>query len=103
MTTYSSPPSCLMSRTLNGPPPGLPKRSSKSRYCLVSRSMPPFRGPGLRLAHRVTQVRDADARYHLRVAEEGGRAFEAFEESDSRAEQHRRDVNVDLVEESGVQ
>jgi hypothetical protein len=48
-------------------------------------------------------VRHADARDHRRVAKDDGRAGEAVEESNSGAEKNRRDVDVDFVEEAGIQ
>ena len=60
-------------------------------------------GVGLRFAYWVAQVCNADARDHRRVAEDGWRAGEVVEESNSRAEKNRRDVDVDLVEETGIQ
>ena len=45
----------------------------------------------------------ADARDHGRIAKDDRRAGEAVEESDSGAKQYRRDVDVDLVEEPGIQ
>jgi hypothetical protein len=61
------------------------------------------RGPGLRLAYRVAQVCHADARGHRRVAEDGRRAGEVVKESNPGAEQNRRDINADFVEEAGIQ
>ena len=58
---------------------------------------------GLRLAYRVAQVRDADPRDHRRVAQDGWRADEVVEEPDSRAQKHRRHVDVNFVEEASVQ
>src|SRR3954452_8220815 len=57
----------------------------------------------LRFADRVAQVGNADARDHRRVAEDGWRAGEVVEESNSGAKKNRRDVDVDLVEEAGIQ
>jgi hypothetical protein len=48
-------------------------------------------------------MRDADARDHRQVAEGDRRAGEAVDESNPGAEENRRDVDVDLVEEPGVQ
>ena len=58
---------------------------------------------GLRLVDRVAQVRDADARIHRRVAEDGWRSGEVVEESNSGAEKNRRDVDGDFVEEASIQ
>jgi len=55
---------------------------------------------GQRLAYRVTHVRNADARFHRRVAEDGWRAGEVVEESNSGAKKNRRDVDVDFIEEA---
>ena len=55
------------------------------------------------LAHWVAQVCNADARDHRRVAKDGWRAGEVVEESNSGAKKHRRDVDVDLVEETRIQ
>src|SRR6185436_18429140 len=60
-------------------------------------------GVGLRLAHWVAQVCNADARDHRRVAKDGWRAGEAVEESNSGAKKKRRDVDVDFVEEPSIQ
>jgi hypothetical protein len=60
-------------------------------------------GVGLRLAHRVAQVCNADARDHSRVAKDGWRAGEAVEESNSGAKKYRRDVDVDFVEQPSIQ
>ena len=60
-------------------------------------------GVGLRLAYWVAQVCNADARDHRRVAKDGWRAGEVVEESNSGAEKNRRDVDVDFVEEAGIQ
>src|SRR5262245_15696996 len=46
---------------------------------------------------------NADARDHRRVAKDGGRAGEVVEESNSGAKKKRRDVDVDFVEEAGIQ
>src|SRR3954469_1819384 len=54
-------------------------------------------GVGLRLAYRVAQVCNADARDHYRVAKEGGRRGEVVKESNSGAKKNRRDVNADFV------
>src|SRR4051812_35924705 len=61
------------------------------------------RSKRLRLAYGVAQVCDADARNHRRVAEDGWRAGEVVEESNPGAKKDGRDVDVDLVEEAGVQ
>ena len=42
-------------------------------------------------------MRDADARNHLRVAEDGGRGGEVVEQSNAGAEKNRRDVDVAAV------
>jgi len=60
-------------------------------------------GVRLRLAYRVAQVCDADARDHRRVAKNEWRAGEAVEESNSGAKKNRREVDVDLVEEPSIQ
>jgi len=57
----------------------------------------------LRLAYRVAHVGYADACYHLRVAKDGWRAGEVVEEPNSGAKKYRRDVDVDFVEEPGIQ
>src|SRR5215203_2029111 len=57
----------------------------------------------LRLAYRVAQVCNADARDHRRVAKDGWRAGEVVKESNSGAKKYRRDVDVDLVEEPSIQ
>src|SRR5207244_1602821 len=61
------------------------------------------RGGRLRLPDRVAQVGDPDALEHRRVAEHGGRAGEVVEESNSGAKQERHEVDVDFVEEAGIQ
>jgi hypothetical protein len=58
---------------------------------------------GLRLAYRVAQVCNADARNHRRVAKDGWRAGKVVEEANSGAEKNCRDVDLDLVQEPGVQ
>ena len=60
-------------------------------------------GVGLRLAYRVAQVRNADARDHRRVAKDDWRAHEAVEDSNSGAKKDRSDVDADFVEEPGIQ
>jgi hypothetical protein len=60
-------------------------------------------GGGLRLPYWVAQVCNADARDHGRVAKDGWRAGEAVEESNSGAKKNCRDVDVDFVEEAGIQ
>ena len=60
-------------------------------------------GVGLRLAYRVAQVCNADARNHRRVAKDGWRAGEVVKESNSGAKKNRRDVYVDFVEEASIQ
>jgi hypothetical protein len=45
----------------------------------------------------------AHARDHPRVAKDGRRAGEVVEEANSGAKQHRGDVDVELVEEPGIQ
>src|SRR4051794_38559429 len=57
----------------------------------------------LRLSYRVPQVRHADACDHRGVAQDGRNSAETVEESNSGAEQNRRDVDVELVEEAGIQ
>src|SRR3954469_14903654 len=57
----------------------------------------------LRLAYGVAQVRDADAGNHRRIAEDGRRAGQVVEQSNSGAEKNRRDVDVDFVEEASIQ
>jgi hypothetical protein len=47
-------------------------------------------------------VCNANARDHRRVAEDGWRAGEVVEESNSGAKKNRRDVDVDVVEEAGI-
>lgn len=51
----------------------------------------------------VAQVGNADARDHRRVAQDDWRAGEAVEESNSGAKKNCHDVDVDFVEEPGVQ
>jgi hypothetical protein len=46
---------------------------------------------------------DADARDHRRIAEDAGRAGEAIEEPDAGAEENRRDVDEDFVQEPGIE
>ena len=58
---------------------------------------------GLRLAHRVAQVGNADARNHGRVAQDGWRAGEVVKESNPAAKKSRRDVDVDFVHEASIQ
>src|SRR5262245_21708639 len=58
---------------------------------------------GLRLAHWVAQVCNANARDHRRVAKNGWCAGEVVEESNSGAKKKRRDIDVDFVEEASVQ
>jgi hypothetical protein len=48
-------------------------------------------------------VRNADARDHRRVAKDGWRADEVVKESNSGAKKNGRDVDVDFVEEAGIQ
>src|SRR3954469_14433677 len=57
----------------------------------------------LRLAYGVAQVRDADAGNHRRIAEDGRRAGQVVEQSNSGAKKNRRDVDVDFVEEASIQ
>ena len=57
----------------------------------------------LRLAYRIAQMCDAHPRDHRRVAKDGWHAGEVVEEPNARAEKHRRNINVKLVEESAVQ
>src|SRR4051794_30225442 len=61
------------------------------------------RSPYRRRSYPVAQVCNADARDHRRVAENGWRAGEAVEESNPGAKEYRRNVDVDLVEEAGIQ
>ena len=49
-------------------------------------------------AHRVAQMRDADAPNHRRIAKRGWRAREMVEESNAGAEQNRGDVDIELIE-----
>jgi hypothetical protein len=58
---------------------------------------------GLRLADWVAQVCDADALDDRRVAKDGWCAGEVVEESNPGAEEYRCEVDVDLVEETGIQ
>src|SRR5829696_865175 len=60
-------------------------------------------GVGLRLAYRVAQVGNADAGDHRRVSKDGWRACEVVEKSNSGAKKNRRDVDVNFVEEAGIQ
>lgn len=62
-------------------------------------------GPALRLllTNRITQVRYANALNCRRAAEECGCSGEVVEEPDSGAEEHRGDVEADLVEQAGLQ
>ena len=46
---------------------------------------------------------NADARDHPRVTRHGRRAGEVIKESNSGAKKNRRDVDVDFVEEHGIQ
>jgi hypothetical protein len=55
-------------------------------------------GLELRAAYWVAQVCNADARDHLRVAQDGWRANEMVEESNAGTKEKRYDVNVDFVE-----
>jgi hypothetical protein len=48
-------------------------------------------------------VCNADARDHRRVAKDGWRAGEVVKESNSRAKENRRDVDVNFVEEASIQ
>lgn len=80
-----------------------PSRSAAVRAMLPSRLEYRRCGTGLHLAHRVAQVGNADARDHHRVAKDEWRAGEAVEESNAGAEKNRRDVDVDLIEEAGIQ
>src|SRR5690242_13120250 len=52
---------------------------------------------------RVPYVCNTDARYHRRVAKDGRRADQVVKESNAGAEKHRRDVEVNFVEEAGVE
>src|SRR3954463_13974913 len=58
---------------------------------------------GLRLAYWVAQVCNADALDHRRVAKDGWRAGEVVEESNPGAKKNRRDVDLEFVEEAGIQ
>src|SRR6187200_2838615 len=58
---------------------------------------------GLRIAYRVAQVCNADARDHRRIAKDGWRAGEVVEESNSGAKKNRGDVDTDFVEEASIQ
>src|SRR5262245_11428088 len=58
---------------------------------------------GLRLAHWVAQVCNADARDHGRVTKDSRRASKAVKESNSGAKKYRRDVDGYFVEEAGIQ
>ena len=58
---------------------------------------------GLRLAYRVAQVCHADTRDYPRVAKDGRRAGEVVKESNAGAKQNRRDVDMDFVEQAGIQ
>ena len=51
----------------------------------------------------VTQVCNADARDHRRVAKDGWRAGEVIKEPNSRAEKNCCDVDADFVEEASIQ
>src|SRR4051812_39885030 len=62
-----------------------------------------LRGVGLRLAYRVAQVCNADARDHRRVAKDGWRAGEVVKESSPGAKKDRREVDVDFVQEASIQ
>src|SRR4051794_28458885 len=54
-------------------------------------------------AHRVDQMRDAVAWDDGRVLEQHRRAREVGEERDARAEDHRRELDADLVEQSEIE
>ncbi len=69
---------------------------------LVDTSLVPFR-VGLRFAHSVAQVCNADARDHRRIAQDGWRAAKVIEESNAGTKKKRYDVNVDFVEEASIQ
>ena len=45
----------------------------------------------------------ADAGNHLRVAQDGGGAGEMVEESNAGAKKNRSDVDLDFIEEAGIQ
>ncbi len=57
----------------------------------------------LRLVYWVAQVGNADPLDHRRVAKDGWRTGEVVKESNSGAKQNRRDVDVDFVQEAGIQ
>ncbi len=61
------------------------------------------RGVGLRLAYRVAEVCNADARDDTRVAKSDWRTGEAVEEANSGAKKDRGDVDAEFVEEPGIQ
>src|SRR3954471_20749877 len=54
-------------------------------------------------AHRIDQMRDAVALDDGRVLEQHRRAREVCEERDARAEDHRRELDSDLVEQSEIE
>ena len=57
----------------------------------------------LRLAYWVAQVCNADAGDHSRIAQDGWRAGEVVEESNSGAKKNGHDVHVEFVEEASIQ
>lgn len=79
------------------------RASNFSRSGLIIRCPAVGRKPILSPAHRVAQVCDANALDHRRVAKNGWHAGEAVEESNSGAKKECRDVDVEFVEEPGIQ
>ena len=57
----------------------------------------------LRPAYAVARVCNTDALDHRRIAKDRWRPGKVIEESNSGAKKNRRDVDVDFVEEPGVQ
>lgn len=58
---------------------------------------------GLRLAYWIAQVCNADARDHHRVAKDGWHAGEVIKESNAGAKKDCRQVDVEFVEEAGIE
>jgi len=58
---------------------------------------------GLCLAYRVAQVGHSDAGGDLGIAQDHRCVGEWVEESNSRAEKDRRDIDMEFVEEAGVE
>ena len=58
---------------------------------------------GLRRVHGIAQVRDTHTGYDRRIPEHDRRVREVVEQPHSCAEQHGSQIDVDLVEQPGVQ